>query len=134
MTWGKKKSKKKTGDLAEIWVRNYLISKGYSVHRAQRSYNRLPGGRIFMKSNDIFGCDIIAIKKDSMVNFIQVTRHSGVGKKLEELKKVKWNFDVCKVQIWQSPESGRWRVLEYNGKELRKIAEIRRGEYLELKE
>ena len=128
------KSKVSSGNQAENWVRKWLIDKDYSVHRSQRSFFKFPSGKIIAHSNDILNCiDILAIKKGEKPRFIQVTKHSGMSEKIKKLSKVDWDFDYCSVEVWHNPATGRWRLLKYDGKELKPYAEIQRGVYLEIK-
>ena len=132
------KSKIQSGNEAERYVKKYLEANGYTVHRTQRSFRRLPNGVILSRTNDIFHCiDIIAIKPNHKTLWIQVTRSSGIGKKLDKIKLVKWNLRHSDVQIWQQAGSSRWRILKYdtkNKKKLVPIAEIQRGTYMTIGE
>ena len=130
----KEKSKVQSGNIAEMWVRDYLRERGYSVHRCLRSFFRTAKGGILSHSNDIFNCiDIVAVRPSDKTLFVQVTKHSGIGEKLEKLKQVKWNFEDSTVQVWQNVSSGRWRILQFDGENLIPVAEIQRGVLMEIK-
>jgi len=127
----KKKSTYASGNQAEIWVRGFLLKAGYSVHRCLRSFFRTEKGIPLSHSNDLFHCiDIVAIKPEEKTLWIQVTKSSGIGKKLEKLKLVEWNFEHSDVQVWQNVSSGRWRLLRFNGEALITMGEIQRGKKL----
>jgi len=82
--------------------------------------------------NDIFGCvDLIWIRNDGYLTFIQATLDSGVGRKLTELKKIPWDVTRCAVEVWVKREVGRISIMRYTpGETLFPIASILRGKLI----
>lgn len=81
--------------------------------------------------NDIFGCiDLIWIRPDGYLTFIQATLDSGVGRKLAELKKIPWDVTRCAVEVWVKRDVGRVSIMKYTpGETLFPWAVILRGKY-----
>lgn len=72
------KSNRKGNDLEKM-AKEYLEDEGYYVHRAMRSFVRLPTGKQFVRSNDIFKCfDLVAISPLLPARLIQITTKGGV--------------------------------------------------------
>lgn len=72
------KSTRKGNDLEKI-AKQYLEDEGNYVHRAIRSYIKLPSGKTIVRSNDIFKCfDLVAISLLLPPRFIQITTKAGV--------------------------------------------------------
>lgn len=93
------RSAKGTG--IELRAIKILEGMGYKVHRCVRSSVRR-GGRFFSQSNDVFGCvDLIAKKRGERTRWIQVTAHSGMGQKKQDLEEVPWDPLFDQVEIWR---------------------------------
>ncbi len=122
-------NKKKKGSRFEYYVKGWLEKQEYQIHIAGKRALYLKGKMIFA-GNDFFGCDIMAIHNEEKVLYIQCTMHSDLKAKLNKLAKYKFNFDHCKVQVWQKVKESKIRILEYNGQELILVAELQRGKML----
>jgi hypothetical protein len=92
------------------WIKSWLEERDWIVH------NQTPMGRmikikakrIFISQrNDIFGCDLLALKEANRLLFIQATLDSNIKRKVEELQKYfqvkKYPFELD-VQIWMKVE------------------------------
>ncbi len=89
------------GTAIELAAIKLLEAEGYHVHRCVRTGVKR-GPNYYRQSNDVFGCvDLIGKKRGERTRWIQVTAHSGIGKKKEDLAKVPWVplFDC--VEIWR---------------------------------
>ena len=112
----------KKGQYLEQLAQWILEADGYYVYRVQQNTKaKLINGKLAFYSNsqDIFGCDLIAIKKDSLVRFIQVTADTGIKKRIEEWGKYPFPFPLVSVELWQAKkEKGRWkfRIGNYDGR------------------
>ncbi len=119
-------SKRQRGSSLESQVRQLLIDWGYSVHRSQTSViNR--NGMFFCNSNDVFhAIDIIALKPDEKSHWLQVTSDSGMGRKIDKLAPVKWNYEHSWIEVWKATGGGRYVIMLYNGVELKRVGEVLR--------
>jgi Holliday junction resolvase-like predicted endonuclease len=112
----------KKGQYLEQLAQQMLEAQGYCVYRVQQNTKaKLINGKLAFYSNsqDVFGCDLIAIKKYRLVRFIQVTADTGIKKRLEEWSKYPFPFPLVSVELWQAKkEKGRWefRIGNYDGK------------------
>jgi hypothetical protein len=102
----------KRGQYLEQLAQWILEADGYCVYRVQQNTKaRKINGKLVFYSNkqDIFGCDLIAIKKDRLVRFIQVTADTGIKKRVEEWQKYPFPFPLISVELWQGKkEKGKW--------------------------
>jgi len=97
---------KKTGELKDVWV-------------SQR--------------NDIFGCiDLIVILPFHKPVYIQATEHSAVTKREKEMQKVPWNFNFCKVELWQKKKPGEIHIKKLTDDGLKDCGKIIRGKFYRL--
>ena len=83
------------GSATELKCKKILEKQGYIVEKTQRAR--------YKKNQDFFGmADILALKKDSKVRFIQVKTNntSGALLKLKEFAKTYINFDKVSVELW----------------------------------
>jgi len=114
----------KKGQYLEQLAQRMLEAEGYCVYRVQQNTKaRKINGKLVFYSNrqDIFGCDLIAIKKDSLLRFIQVTADTGINKRVEEWQKYPFPFPLVSVELWQAKkEKGRWvfKIGHYDGRDL----------------
>ena len=112
----------KKGQYLEQLAKRMLEADGYCVHRVQQNTKvRKVNGKLIFYSNrqDIFGCDLIAIKKDSLPRFIQVTADAGIKKRIEEWQKYPFPLPLVIVELWQGKkEKGKWtfRKGQFDGK------------------
>ncbi len=89
------------GTSIELAAIKTLEAEGYKVHRCVRTGAKR-GPFWVSQSNDVFGCiDLVAKKKGERTRWIQVTAHSGVGKKKQEILEVPWDSDHDSVEIWR---------------------------------
>ena len=114
----------KKGQYLEQLAQRMLEAEGYCVYRVQQSTKaKKINGKLIFYSNkqDVFGCDLIAIKKDSLLRFIQVTADTGIKKRVEEWSKYPFPFPLISVELWQAKkEKGRWvfKIGHYDGRDL----------------
>jgi len=57
-------------------------------------------GKIITKGDDIFGCDLVAVKKAEKTLFAQLSLDAAVKKRLDQISCFGWNFDHQTVQLW----------------------------------
>jgi len=114
----------KKGQYLEQLAQRMLEAEGYCVYRVQQNTKaKKINGKLIFYSNkqDVFGCDLIAIKKDSLPRFIQVTADTGIKKRVEEWKKYPFPLPLVSVELWQAKkEKGRWefKIGHYDGRGL----------------
>lgn len=99
------------GNDKELMAKRYLESQGFQVHRAIRTYLKLPGGKTIVRSNDVFGCfDLVALSPFEPARFIQVTTKAGL---YERRKKIDAKFKTANYsiifQVW-AWHGGRGRM------------------------
>jgi hypothetical protein len=123
------------GTAIELAALKLLEAEGYKVHRCVRTGVKR-GPFYYSQSNDVFGCiDLVAKKKGQRTRWIQVTAHSGIGKKKADLAEVPWDPLYDSVEIWRwvgggtrkHKSTGEWLDRQYfqvyhldDGYELRK--------------
>lgn len=95
------KSTRQKGNQFQHWCAAWLEEQGYDVYNQKTVVHHTKSGTWVTLAADIFGCDIVAIKTGEKPLFIQATLHSGVQKRLDELKKYPWPLDYVRVQLWQ---------------------------------
>jgi hypothetical protein len=123
------------GAAIELAAIKVLEAEGYKVHRCVRT--GIKRGPLYIsQSNDVFGCiDLVAKKRGTRTRWIQVTAHSGIGKKKADLDEVPWDPAFDSVEIWRwvggntrkHKATGAWLERQYfqvyhldHGYELRK--------------
>ncbi len=81
----------------------------YTVHRCVRTGTKR--GPFYVSiSNDVFGCiDLVAKRRGSRTRWIQVTMHSGIGLKKEEIEGIPWDLTHDEVEIWRWVGGGKRR-------------------------
>lgn len=128
------KSTRQSGNQFQNWCAAWLEEQGYSVHN-QKTVAKLirtqKHGLIWISQrNDIFGCDIIAMRWGDKPLFIQATLHSAVQKRLDELKKYSWPLDYVIVEVWQKKDK-QVNIKRFDGEDLVEYGKIiRRKLYL----
>jgi len=124
------KSTRQKGNAFQDWCAAWLQEQGYDVRNQKTVAHRLKGGYWVSLAADVFGCDIIAIRKDEKPLFIQATLHSAVQKRLDELKKYSWPLDYVRVQVWQKRDK-EVNIKSFDGAQLIDVGKIiRRKLYL----
>lgn len=89
------------GTAIELTAIKMLEAEGYTVHRCVRTGIKR-GSMYISQSNDVFGCiDLVAKKRGQRTRWIQVTAHSGIGKKKADLDEVPWDPLFDDVEIWR---------------------------------
>ncbi|MEO0097707.1 MAG: hypothetical protein ABIK78_06405 [candidate division WOR-3 bacterium] len=118
--------KRKKGLIFQNWIKKFLEDRGYLVH------NQKAGGRLvrnksrsfYVNTNqDIFGLfDLIAIKKNKKIRWIQATCDSSLKRRTEKIKKIPLSRKYNSLEIWQKKKWGI-RVISINRrpKEIMKI-------------
>jgi len=98
------------GRAFEFWVRDLLIEKGYHVHVCGRKARFIAPGKMITEGDDIFGADIIAMRWDQPVIFIQATSDSSVKKRLDAFLSFNFPLIITRCELWQKREDGRVQV------------------------
>lgn len=97
----KRTNTSKKGAVIELSAIKVLEAQGYTVHRCVRTGVKR-GPMYISQSNDVFGCiDLVAKKKGERTRWIQVTAHSGIGQKKQDLSEVPWDTLFDSVEIWR---------------------------------
>jgi len=117
------KSTRQKGNLFQDWVCAWLQEQGYDVRNQKTVARRIGPKRWTMLAADVFGCDLIAIKKGEKPLFIQATAHTNVQKRLDEILRHPWPLDHVVVQVWQKKHK-EINIKYFNGKELVDYAKI----------
>lgn len=80
-------SARSKGNAYEREVQVSLEKLGYLVHRAYASFVRLPSGKAFVRSHDIFGTfDLVALDPIGSLRFLQITTESGATERRKKLE------------------------------------------------
>ena len=143
------RSRTQKGTAFQRWVRDWLVEQGYDVHNQATAGRqvRIPrkqvlptgGEKVKIKGeydtawlsqrNDIFGCDLIAMKQEEKLRYIQCTEHTGIQKRSIEFAKYKWPFRHCSVELWSKVGRGhdmRVVIRRFTGSGLVRWGEIKR--------
>ena len=127
-------NQRKKGNKAELWVQKFLEKDGWIVHRARQSYFKDNKGKIYTRSNDIFGVfDLIAKKRRHKTRWIQVAigyKKSVKEKKmLDVIKKIEGGDD--NFEIWLKVKKDEWKIYMYEPvvDKFVEIAKIERGKW-----
>ncbi len=117
--------KRKKGLLFQSWIKRFLEKKGYLVH------NQKPSGRLVRNkkrsfyvsiNKDIFGVfDLVAIKKNCKIRWIQATCDSSLKRRIEKIKKIPLSRKFNSLEIWQK-KKGEIKIIKINGKKIKRIA------------
>jgi len=85
------KSNVQKGNETELLFVKWLKKEGYTVHRAARAgFIKLPNGKSFCQSHDMFGAlDILAFRDDS-VWAVQMTSQSGRSARRAKVSAIEW--------------------------------------------
>lgn len=104
-------NKKSKGRHHEKVIAELFRQAGWTVHLVQPAIAYNPKtGRYYARPQDIFGADIIAMKKWHMPVFIQVTVDSGIGRKVQNFQKYPFPWPIIGVYIFQAKKlSGKWK-------------------------
>lgn len=127
------RSTRQKGTAFQAWCTKWLREHGYDVHNqavaARAVQDKITGKlRWFSYRNDIFGCDLIAMKSPDELRFIQCTEHPAVGKRFAEFASYDWPLKKCSVELWQKIKLRRVVVIRrFTGDELVLWGEIERG-------
>lgn len=106
------------GAVIERKAISILKSEGYIIHRAVRT-GQWRGGKYHSQSNDVFGCiDLVAKKFGERTRWIQVTAHSGIGQKKDDLAEVPWDPAHDNVEIWRWVGSKHGKLNKRTGEPL----------------
>lgn len=151
------RSRTQKGTAFQRWCRNWLVEQGYDVHNQSTAGKQVrvprtqlvPGaGRSYEKvkikgeydtiwlsqRNDIFGCDLIAMRFREKPRYIQCTEHTGIQKRYAEFAKYHWPLEHCQVELWTKTGRGhtmRVVIRIFDGNELKKHGEIQRKQFKE---
>lgn len=118
------KSTRQKGNAFQYFCAIWLRDQGYDVYNQTTVATCIKPGVWRSQHQDIFGCDIIAMKAGEKPLFIQATAHSNVQKRLDEILKHPWPLEHVVVQVWQKKANKEINIKEFNGKELIDHAKI----------
>jgi hypothetical protein len=96
-----RRNRAETGRLLEVSALRFLQALGWVMHRTIRNaYSTSNGPR--SNGNDVFGAvDLVGKKLASRTLWVQVTKHTTVGAKIQELEMIPWDNRFDDVQIWR---------------------------------
>lgn len=118
---------RRPGRAFEFWARDFLIAEGWSVKACARIPMRTSSGQVWMKGDDIFGTDLVAVKPGQKTLFVQCTLDSGVKKRLEEIRKHAWELAHQQVELWQRTRPAEVNVKLFTGADFVDDRKIIRG-------
>lgn len=119
------------GSEAERLLQKWLEADKWTVHRAARAgFIRLPNGKGFCRSHDIYGCiDLLAIKRyEPNLQFetwaLQVCTAGGRSERRRKIEGIRWpltwRVTLASHETTQDPADRRrvrgfWRFEDYQG-------------------
>jgi len=87
------------GNIYEIQVQRILEKDGWAIFRQHRKAMFIKG-RMIMAGCDMFGADMIALKKDRPIKFVQVTTLVNKSAKEKEYAKHPFIVNHMTREIW----------------------------------
>lgn len=125
------KSTRQKGNAFQYFCAIWLRDQGYDVYNQTTVATCIKPGIWKSQHQDIFGCDILALKSGEKPLFIQATAHSNVQKRLDEILSHPWPLDYVVVQVWQKKDK-EINIKQFDGERLVDYAKIiRRKLYIE---
>jgi len=121
------RSTRDKGRAFESWCKKFLEADGWAVHLCGRKAKMIGPGRMITVGDDIFGCDLVAIRSGFMTLFVQTTLDSGVAKRLNKFLAYPWNLNHQLVELWQKKPGGEVVVQRFTGSRLHEMERIIRG-------
>ena len=108
-----KKSSYHKGNQYEREVKAVLERSGWKVEGQHRKamwiYKKL-----LMIGRDIFGCDLIAKKREERTLWVQVSTRANKSNKIRQVENEPWCSDFDRVQVWcRQPKKKEYVVFEY---------------------
>lgn len=139
-------SRTQKGTTFQRWCTKWLEEQGYDVHnqstagkqvRIPRTQVLATGKKVRIRGeydtiwlsqrNDIFGCDLIAMRPPDRPRYIQCTEDRHITKRYAEFVKYKWPLKHCSVELWTKTGHGhgmRVVIRVFTGAELGLWGEI----------
>jgi hypothetical protein len=119
------------GNAFQRWCRDWLASQGYTVHNqgiaAKMIKDKATEEYVWVSMrNDIFGCDLIAIKSGEKPRYIQCTHDHGIEKRFAEFASYPWPLEHCSVELWSRKPGGPVIIRTFDGSSLNLWGEIAR--------
>jgi len=130
-------SKCSVGNAFQDWIAKHLRKTGWDVANFKTfSKQLIINGKMHWTSQrqDVFGCDIIAIKHKQPILFIQASLSGAVKKRLKEFQKYNFPKKHCIIQLWIKREDGRISVKELINEQLIDVGQFYRGKFYARKE
>lgn len=131
------KTAREKGQEFQRWIKKYLEGKGYIVHNMGLTGRMLyiKGKKVYVsQKNDIFGCDLVAIK-DELIYFTQASLSRKTTDRENEFKKYfKKLATTTHVQLWIKTDKAINIKEYYPDKGLIDIGKIIRGKFYGLEE
>jgi hypothetical protein len=126
------KNKRARDNRFQDWICAWLGARGWQTHNQKPASRmiRVKGGRLVWvsKRQDIFGCiDIIALRPEEKPLYIQATLDAHVGRKLNDIKAVRWPLEYLRVQLWMKMRRDTISVREFDGEKLEETGKIIKG-------
>lgn len=121
------------GNEAELYVQKHYEAKGYTVHRARASRQKI-GLKTITVSHDIWGCFDLLCKKADEIIYIQVACGSKKADKEKKILAVDIWGPQDRIEIWLKMDGGVWKIYRFNGQGFAETAQIRGGKYYELRD
>lgn len=114
----KKTSLREKGNRYQIWIRDYLLERGWTVHNLPITSRALyvpdkhnPGEKKIVwlpKDNDVFGCDLIA-RKGFDILWIQASLDPHITKRAEAFNLYFEEIGQNEyLMLWIKKEKGTW--------------------------
>ena len=124
-------STKKSGNDFQNKIEKFLRQRGFDVINQKTSSRQITlasGQKVWTSSKqDIFACDLIAMKQKEKILFIQASMSGDVTKRLKDFKRYNFPLEHCIVQLWLKRDDGSIAIKEYDGKILIDVSKIIRG-------
>lgn len=124
-------SNRAKGNNFQVQIVKYLEKQGWHCHNQVAMAKWLPFRQMWVSTrNDILGCiDVLAVRPDAPPLFIQATMHTGVGKKLADLRSVPWPYDRVDVQLWIKRGPRRVTIMAVHAKDEQILGELIAGKW-----
>lgn len=103
-------NKRNKGRMLEKMVAELFRQAGWCVHLVQPALGHNPKAkRFYSRPQDILGADIIAIRLNSPIIFVQVTCDSGIGRKVKKFQEYPFPPEITRRYLFQAKKSKKWK-------------------------
>jgi len=99
-------NRRRKGIRIEKKIQKILEKHGWTTHRATWKPLYIKG-KLILVGADIFGCDLIAIKKGYKPKFISATCHTDIKTRINRIISYPFDTRFVDIEVWQYKQEKR---------------------------